>query len=501
MKRFIVFIILFVSTSPFYSQQLNTDELDAFINEAVKVTKAPGFAVGIIKDSTVIFKKGYGTLNTSTGTAVNTASEFGIASCTKAFTAAAIGLLVDEGKINWDDRVVDLLPYFQLNDPYVTSEMRVQDLLCHRSGLGTFDGDLLWYGSDYSRKDVVTRIKNLPLKHGLREQFGYSNLMYLAAGQLIEEVSGMSWNNFISEHFFKPLEMKSSTTTNKGFETKENVAFPHLEGKPIDFLNYDNFGAAASINSNIDDLLIWTQMWLNKGKHGDKQILSEKIVEKLLRSHTIVSSPRNMEKFGTHFSTYALGWFLSDYNGRMVIRHDGGLPGFLSRVLFMPEENLGIVILTNDMTGINGLVSNKIIDMVTEKENENSLNRYAEFMEQREKKQKEEKETRLNSRIPDTNPSLDLAEYAGNFEDKMYGPAKITFNDGKLSFEMCASKKLFEGPLTHWHYDTFRFDHKDPFLTYGLLTFELDKEGKVTGFTIDLPNGDFHFFNLHFVKK
>lgn len=484
-----------------FSQEFNSAHLDSFIVKAFETSHPTGFAIGVIKNGQVVFEKAYGTKNTSTGDPVTTESLFGIASCSKAFTAAAIGLLVEEGKIGWEDRVIDHLPYFRLHDPYVTREMRIIDLLCHRSGLATFDGDLLWYGTDYSREEILHRIASLPLKHSFRMKYGYSNLMYIAAGEVIKAVSGKTWDEFITERFFKPLGMNSSTTTNRGFEKRNDVAVPHLEGIPQNYINYDNSGAAASINSNVKDLLKWAGMWINGGKDGDKEILSPGLITKLIAPQTVLGSPNNPKPFGTHLRNYALGWSVFDYNGRLVVRHDGGLPGYLSRVILLPEENAAFVLLNNDMSWINYAVSEKLINMITGKESENVIENMTGRYEKYKLMEEKQKETRINSRIPDTSPSLTLEEYAGSYEDAMYGTTLVELKEGKLYVEMLPTKSMFYGVMEHWHYNTFKVEFDDPFLPFALVTFEFDAKGKVSGFKIDLPNNDFHFYNLDFIRK
>ena len=235
----------------------------------------PGIAVGIIKDGEIIMEKGFGYRNIETKTKTDEQTIFGIASCSKAFTAACMGILVDEGKLKWEDKVIDHLPEFRMFDPFVTAELEIQDLLCHRSGLQTFDGDLLWYGTNYSRDEVLERIRFREPSYSLRSRFGYQNVMFIAAGQVIEKVSGLSWDDFVKENIFEPLEMRSSNTTNSTLTDEMNLAYPHIDGKQLEFINYDNCGPAASINTSVSDLLKWVQMLLNKGDNSGSQILSE----------------------------------------------------------------------------------------------------------------------------------------------------------------------------------------------------------------------------------
>ena len=454
----------------------------------------------------MVFAKGYGVRNTDTKKPVDTETVFGIASCSKAFTAASVAILVDEGKLNWGDKVIDHFPEFQLYDTCITNDFRVDDLLSHRSGLITFDGDLLWYGTKYNRKEVVRRIRYRKNENDFREKFGYQNVMFIAAGELIEKVSGTTWDDFVSEKFFKPLGMTSTSTTNSGFNDEMNIAYPHIDGKSMEFLNYDNSGPAASINTSVDDLLKWVKLMLNKGVNDGDTIFSEKEYYTLTSPHTIINAGPGEKINGTHFYSYGLGWFIYDYEGRKIIQHGGGLPGFHSKVVFIPEDSLGYVIMANQLSGLVPAIDKKILDFfVLKPEEQENAKDWASIYLQGKKKQEERKKTKekekLESRISGTEPSLELKNYTGIYEDKMYGKAKISMKEGKLFFEMIPSAKLFQSELTHWNYDTFNFKFKDEFLPEGYLTFNINENGTPDFFTIELDNPDFHFYKLKFERK
>jgi len=482
-------------------RHVNFEKLDKQILKAIDDLNATGLAVGIIKDGKIVFEKGYGFKNFETKEPVTTKTLFAIASCSKAFTAASIGMLVDEGKLGWFDRVIDHIPGFKLSDPYVTRELRIVDLLSHRSVYNTFDGDLLWYGTNYSRKEILKRFELMPAKKSFRIGYGYSNVMFIAAGEVIENISGKSWDQFVREKIFIPLDMKTTNTTISDFNENSDYAFPHINRKVLEFVNYDNVGPAASLNSNIEDLLKWLQMWLNKGRLNDSTFfLKEKTIENIFTSQTSLPGGKGDEIGGRHFSNAAMGWFLSDYAGRKLIQHSGGLPGFLSRVTIVPEDNLGIVVLTNDESPLYSSLTNYIIDMyLTDKDSDEFSKAIERQQKNEEAKIKAEKE-RNEKRVTRTSPSQALESFAGVYEDKMYGKANVTLENGELNFVLLPAEKLFYSKMTHWHYDTFNIKFADPFLPEGLITFEINKEGKVSGFKIDLPNPDFHFYNYHFEK-
>ncbi|MEQ8325396.1 MAG: serine hydrolase [Vicingaceae bacterium] len=484
-----------------YGKQV--EYLDKYISNAVSEYNLPSLSIGIVKDGKVIMQKSYGYLENGKDAKADEHSIYGIASLSKAFTTASIGMLVDQGKMTWDDRVVDHLPYFELHDPYVSSHMTIRDLLSHRAGLATFDGDLLWYATDYSRGEIVRRIKYLPLKQEFRSDYGYQNIMFITAGELIEAVSGMTWDQFVSDRIFKPLGMDRSYTSFEKIDLKDNVTVPHLSGKAIFHLSYDNSGATAAIHSNVDDLCKWLQFWINNGVVGSDTLLSQAVINEIQMQHTVIRTSAFDARSGIHFKGYGLGWFLMDYDGRKVVHHGGGLPGYISKIALVPEENLGMIVLTNDMNWLPSALAYKVIDVFTTKDMDGRdwAGEFLGYSMASDRALEEAKIKRHQARVENTKPSKALDAYTGTFSDAMYGDARISLSEKKLTLEMLPSKELFTAVLNHWHYNTFQFEFKDPFLPEGFLTFEFDSDGDVTGFTIDLPNPDFHFFNLHFKRK
>lgn len=494
-----LFLMLLASTS-LAQKTPDFAWLDEYIQNAVQTFDVPGFVIGIIKDDTVVFKKGYGVRSVERKEPVDSETLFGIASCSKAFTAACIGMLVDEGILQWEDKVIDYVPWFRLHDPYATRELTIGDLLCHRSGLATFDGDLLWYGTDYSSEEVVRRIRELPLKNSFRSKYGYQNIMFITAGEVIKAVTGKTWGDFVRERIFEPLGMEHSTTSNTKFSPEQNIAIPHLNRVEQPFINYDNCGPAAAVNSCVDDLLKWVRMWLDLGKVGDRQILSARSVRTITASQMFLNGGPGTQPMGTHFRNYGYGWALFDYSGRKVIRHDGGLPGFLSRVVFIPEEKLGMVMMVNDMKSLYDPIMKKVFDLYLNDRDVDYVTQAFKAYQRYEKIRADQQKKRKNSRIENTQPSIELREYAGEYQDKMYGKAAVIAESGELTLTLLPTRKLFTGKLEHFHFDTFKVEFKDPFLPFGLVTFHFNAKGEIDHFTIDLPNPDFHFYNLKFER-
>jgi CubicO group peptidase (beta-lactamase class C family) len=451
---FLSIILSSLLISGLTQEKSNYQLLDQYISDGNKLFEMPGMAVGIIKDGKVVFNKTYGYTHTGTGRQVTPETVFGIASCSKAFTAACIAILVDEGKLDWTDKVIDHYPEFRVFDPYITREMEIQDLLGHRSGYQTFDGDLLWYGTDYSRQEVLKRLSHRENPYSFRSRFGYQNLMFIAAGEVIAHVTGMSWDNFVAERIFEPLGMYSTSTTNTHFTAEMDIAWPHIEGQPVEFINYDNCGPAASMNSTVVDLMKWLRLLLGKGSLDGEEIFSQETYYKMVAPITPLNAGKAEEPGGRHFFACGLGWFLYDYQGRKIIEHGGGLPGFHSKVVFVPEENLAYVILANQLSGLVEAVYRKILDFHLNLDDNDYV---ALFLEQEllsEAKKLEKTINEIESRVIGTLPALKTEQYAGIYEDKMYGLAEVIVKDDSLSLTLLPTAELFTGSLQHWHHST-----------------------------------------------
>lgn len=507
MKK-IIAVLLLVVVLPFALQakpaadSVDLQSLDKYIREVVKDFRLVGLAIAVVKDDQVVFSKGYGLKDIYKKDKVNPGSLFNIASCSKAFTAACIGILVDEGKLKWDDKVIDFLPEFRLSDPYITSALTIRDILSHRSGLGTFDGDLLWYQTGYDNKEVIRRMRYVPIRRQFRSQFGYQNTMYMTAAEIVETVSKQTWDTFLTERILQPLDMKNTRACSKFLQEGMDIAQPHVEGKR--YPPYiQNPNAAGSIYSCTAEMVNWMQMLLNKGKWQQQQILKPETIETLFSPHTILRVSSFMKKNGTHFRTYGLGWNILDYYGEKIIEHSGGMPGYISRVTLVPDKKLGVVILTNNMNPVPALLRYKILDLFLTKNQKRKTDRekiFLEMIEKQEERKKNQKAEREQKRVKGTKPSLALEKYVGLYKDRMYGKAKIGLEMKKLVLTLLPTRDIFTSPMEHWHYNTFRVRFKDEFLPDGFVTFDFDSDGKVTGFTIDLPNPDFHFHHLDFKK-
>lgn len=503
-------LLLLAPASLAQTLEARLKELDEYAARAGREWQVPGFAVAVVKDDGVVFAKGYGVRELGRPEQIDADTLFAVASNTKAFTAAALAVLVDEGKLSWDDPVTKHLPGFQLHDPFVTRELTVRDLLSHRSGLATFGGDLLWFESNYTRAEIIRRVRHLRPVSSFRSAYGYQNIMFLAAGEIVPAVTGKSWDDFVRERFFLPLGMARTTTRHAELLAAQNVATPHneLDGKlrVIRYDNVDNAGGAAAINSSAGDMARWLRLQLGRGKYEGKQIFAAQRSREMWTPHIVVSGVSEAaERFNptTHFNLYGLGWALSDYHGRKVVSHGGGLDGMISRVAMMPEESLGLVVLTNSETPLPNVLSNKIFDLfLGVPARDWSADYLARVQANRERGAAEAAKIEA-ARVPGTKPSLPPAAYAGTYSGQMFGDARVAEEGGRLVVRLMPSPN-FVGDLEHWHFDTFRIKWREgivyPF-PRGFVTFTLDAQGKVSEMKIDVPNPDFDFKELEFRRR
>ena len=457
---------------------------------------AQGLAVAVVQDGVVLASLGVG--ERAPGQPMTQHTVTNIASCSKAFTAAAVALLVHEGKLQWDDPVQKHLPEFRLADPWISSHMTVRDLLSHRCGLVTFAGDLLWYGSDYDDAEVLRRAAGLPIVQRFREQFGYQNLMYLAAGMIVAKYAGCSWEEFVEQRFFGPLGMTRSRASAQRLPQDAEKALPHIAGKVIPDHEFVACKPAASIYASAFDLTAWMRMLLDGGKWNGSTILTEDALREMWRPHVSTSKQGTGPDTGD-LSSYGLGWFLSLERGQKVVEHDGGMPGFLSKVSLMPAEKFGFVVLNNSNDGVlNEAVKRALFAERRGGDGMEQLTRLAAIKRRIDQRDVAERKAREAQQKPNTHPSLALDAYVGRYEDAIYGPAEIRREGDGLAIVLLPSQRRLFGALAHWHLDTFRVDWPDAFLPFGLVRFELDHTGKVAGFRIDCPIADFDFGALDF---
>lgn len=475
-----LFVFLLLSQIAF-AQDAPLQGFDEYANQALKAWEVPGVAIAIVKDDKVVFAKGYGVRELGKPTPVNERTMFAIGSASKAFTAAAIAMLVDDGKLKWDDPVTKHLPFFQVYDTYASREMTVRDLLCHRSGLER--GDLMWYGSAFSRDEIIRRVRHLKPSWSFRSNFGYQNIMYLTAGQVAAAVTNKSWDDIIKERLFKPLGMTTSSTSINDLKALDNVATPHakVEDKvtAIPWRNIDNIAPAGSINSNVVEMANWLRVQLGEGKFQGTQLISSGAAKEMHMSHTIIRAEPPWSLFypDAHFLTYGLGWFLHDYKGRKVVEHGGNIDGMSALVTMIPEEKLGVVLLTNmDGTQLPHSLMYRIFDAYLGAPPKDWSAQLLKTMKTFRGKAEEAEKKQLEARAKNTKPALALVQYAGTYQDDMYGEFKVTESNGKLN---ASYGPAFTGELEHWHYDTFLAKWSDAKRSKMFVTFAINEQGKI----------------------
>jgi CubicO group peptidase (beta-lactamase class C family) len=449
------FVALAVGTAPAPAQQ-ELVGLDAYIEQAMEAWGLAGMSVAVVKDGQTIYAKGFGVRSVDTGEPVDEHTLFAIGSNSKLFTAVSAGMMVDEGKMDWDGPITDYLPWFQLHDPYVTRELTLRDALSHRSGLGR-RGDALWYGSDLGREEVIRRIRHLEPNSSFRSAFGYQNIMYLTAGEAVAAAAGESWDETVDARIFTPLGMDRSNSSVKALDGVPNVAQPHEAGPDgpttLPWRDIDNVAPAGSINSSAAEMARWIAFLLAWGEHEGERLLEEATLRTIMSPHTIAGNPSDTLAPSRHFSAYGLGVLLSDYKGRKVQTHTGGIDGMLSNVTTIPEENVGWVILTN--TSYNGLytaLSDYLLDTFLGGDRKDwnaiALRQWKESQERAAAARERPEEQRAE----DTRPSLPLEAYVGVYGDPLYGDLEVTKAAAGLRLRW---GPLRDVPLEHWHYDTF----------------------------------------------
>ncbi len=462
--------------------------LDNYIENAMREWRVPGLAIAVVKGDAVVYARGFGVRETGKPEPITPETRFAMASNSKAFTATALGLLVDEKKLGWDDAVCEKLPAFQLQDPAATRALTIRDLLCHRVGLGTWQGDLIWYGSDRSIPEVLERVRELPPDFGFRDRYAYCNLTFLAAGELLAKVSGETWASFVERRLFHPLAMTRSSTSVRALEGVADVARPHtlIEGKiaAIPYRNLDNCGPAGGINSCVLDWSQWMRAQLNDGMLGDARVIPSAVIQETQAPQNLVrpTSMRQKSLFpSSHFFAYGLGWFMQDYLGRMVLSHGGGMDGMLSLTVLVPEEKLGVVVLTNfDEQELYRAIPFRVVDAFLKAE---ARDWSGELLLLRQESEARSKESA--SKAPEDaftpRPTLDLARYAGTYRNGALGEARIELADGTLRLAVERNIGL-RAVLTPRDGDLFEAAWADPFFKTSPVPFRIDGTGRPAEF-------------------
>ncbi len=515
MKKFLLFLLL---VFPFVTmaQPLTSKAIDSLVEKTLKAFDVPGISVGVIKDGKLVHAKGYGVRSMNSQLPMDENTLFGIASNSKAFTAASLGLLVDEGKIRWDDKVRDYIPEFKLYNPYVTEEFTIRDLLTHRSGLGLGAGDLMFFpdSSDFTLKDVIYNLRFLKQVSGFRTKYDYDNNLYIIAGEVVARVTRKSWDDFVTERILQPLGMNKTATSFDRLKDKSDVIDGHapVNGK-VQVIARSTIAvghSAGGLNSNITDLSKWVMLLLNGGMLTDgsgKRLFSERVARELWTPQTIipVGSPG---PYNTHFSAYGLGFFLSDVMGYKQATHTGGLEGMVTQITMIPEINLGIIVLTNQQEGgAFSAITNQIKDGYLGKKGMDWLTLFSNN-----RKQSLSAATKLTDSIwheidvvqKSGKALADINLFTGTYRDPWLGDVMISVKNGKPWFDSKRSPKL-TGELFPYKGNTFVVKWRDRSMDAdAFVNFSLDEQGKASGITMraisPLTDFSYDFHDLDFKR-
>jgi CubicO group peptidase (beta-lactamase class C family) len=489
------------------AQVITSGQIDSLVAVTLRTFDVPGIAVAIVKDGKIIHSKGYGVRSLNTMQKVDENTLFGIASNSKAFTVAGLGMLVDEKKISWDDKVLDYIPEFRMYNPYVTSEFTIRDLLTHRSGLGLGAGDLMFWpdSSSFTKKDMIHNLQYLKAASGFRTKFDYDNNLYMVAGEVLARVSGMSWEAFIQARILDPLGMTATAPSFKLLKDKSNVIDPHapVDGK-VKVIRRDwneSANAAGGIYSNLTDMCKWVIMQLNNGKYGpglDKTLLSEEVHEDMWSPQTIIEV-RGPSPYNTHFASYGLGWFLSDAEGYKQVTHTGGLAGIVTQVTLIPEMKLGIIVFTNQQSGAAfTAITNTIKDSyfgIPPVDRVKQMHDRVVANEANAKKITGDIWKDIELQQKSTAGRADISNFTGTYTDKWFGDVTISLKNGKPWFE---SKRSFllNGEMMPYKGNTFVVKWTERSMDAdAFVMFDLDSDGKAARMKMKSisPTTDFSF--------
>ena len=490
MRSFTSFCLLLSTAAIFAQVSFPLPAFEQYIEKARQDWQTPGLAVGIVYKGEIIMAKGFGEKRLGSGQAVDGKTIFGIASTTKAMTAACMAMLVDEGKVKWDDPVIKHLPGFRIADPFITAELTIRDLFTHNGGMG--NADYLWYGTDLNSKQIMEKLPLIEPAYSLRGGWIYQNIMYLIAGQVIEKVSGQPWETFVRERIFQPLGMHRSYSNQQMSMQEPNRSTPHfsVNGKvqTIEDASADGIAPAGAVWSCVEDMTKWLRFVLDSARVNGNRLLKADSYSEWLKPQSIVNKSgfyptASLTK--PHWTTYALGWFQQDYRGRMVHFHTGSLDGTVAIIGLMPEENIGIYVLGNlDHTELRHALMYKAFDLAMgiadgADWNADFLKLYTSLRKDAAAKQQQQ----LAKRVSGTQPSLPQNAWTGTYENPLYGKVEMKIENGVLR---AVSGDWLQMTLQHWHYDTYRGTYDKAWLDPAWVQLRMDKiSGQAAGMEID----------------
>ncbi|MBS1746557.1 MAG: serine hydrolase [Bacteroidetes bacterium] len=517
LKITFIFFIIICFASDLFAQPITISQVDTVVERAMKTFNVPGIAVAIVKDGKTLLEKGYGVTSLNTMQKMNEHTRFGIASNSKAFTTASLGILVDEGKLKWNDRVTDYIPGFKLYAPYVTENFTIRDLITHRSGMGLGAGDLMIWpdSSTFTLTDIIHNLRYLKQVSDFRTKYDYDNLLYIVAGEVVARVSGMSWEKFVQTKIMDPLQMTESAPNYELLKDKNNVIDPHapVNGK-VQVIHRDwkyVADAAGGIYSSVHDMCKWVTMQMNDGKYGDdltKQLLEKSTHEEMWTPQTIIPV-LGPTPYNTHFASYGLGWFLSDEMGYKVATHTGGLAGIVTQVTLIPEMKLGIIVFTNQQSGAAfRSITNTIKDSYYGIKGKDWVKQYKELVDKSVSDAKAITDKiwhDIDAAQLKNTASVDFSKYTGTYTDPWFGDVVISEKNGKPWFDSKNSPRL-TGEMVYYKGNTFIVKWDDRSMDAdAYVMFTLDYQGNPDGIKMKpispLTDFSFDFQDLDFARK
>ena len=457
--------------------------MDAYVAKAVRDWNVPGLAIAIVRGDSVVYARGFGVRTLGRPEQVDEHSLFAIGSTTKAFTATALAMLVDEGKVSLDDPVTKYVPDFRLADPYVTHELTVRDLLTHRSGLPNTDA--LWYGTGLSTDEILRRMRFVRQATSFRSGYEYQNVMFTLAGRVVANASGMPWEEFVRRRILAPLGMRETVVGIRGLAGAADVASPHVEVddtlRPVAYRDLDAVCPAGCINSSVSDLARWIRFQLDSARVDTTRLVKRATFAQMWTPQFLIPAAAYYPAArlaNPHFTGYGLAWFLQDYRGRLLAMHTGSIDGMSAIVGLLPEKRVGVVVLANsDHAELRHALMYRALDLAagdsTRDWSTEVLNVYKPGFE----RAKAAEHARMAQRVRGTRPTLPLASYAGTYADpdSLLGPATVAVEGNHL---VVRAGGAWTADLEHWNYDTFRAHWRDPAIGYSFVTFSLGADGK-----------------------
>lgn len=481
---------------------ISSNKINDYVKEAIDKWQIPGVAIGIVKDGKLVYAKGFGEQAMGSGKSVNSNTLFMIGSNSKAFTGTALAMLDHEGKCDLNDPVIKWYPRLKMQDPWLNDNLSLTDIVTHRIGMETFQGDFMYWDSDLMQHEIIEKFGQLKPIYAPRTKWGYCNAGYVLAGKCIKEISGQKWHSYLNNTFFNPLEMNHTYCYVSDLEHVSNVAKAHtiIDGKTkvIPYGNIDNLAPAGAISSTVEDMSHWLIMQLDNGNYNGQEVLPEEVIQKTRTPYSIVG--QGSHPFNTsHFDLYSLGWALQDYEGREIVSHTGGINGFLTSVTMIPDENLGILVFTNtDQNYFFEAVKWEIADAYLELPFQDYSNKYFTFFERNKLNEEEEIASWQEKVAENIEWPTDISNFVGTYNHEVYGNIECVKKGKALELSFQHHLDL-TAKLEYMNDNTFLCTYND--VLYGVKTFPFVIEGdQVKSFTLSVA--DFlEFTTYDFVKQ